>query len=99
MGAFESNSLKQFWCKREISYTKIQEIALCYLMLLSTTYLYAQEFSALPIIKNESKNRLKVSDDVRRVALSKNILYGRCKPENLKLMHTELSTKNISFQL
>ena len=70
--AFESDSLEQFWCKKAISYTKIREIALRYLMLFSTTYLCEQGFSALLTIKNKSRNRLKVSDDIR-VALSKNI--------------------------
>ena len=70
--AFESDFLSQFWCKKAISYTKIGEIALSHLMLFSTTYLCEQVFSALLIIKNKSRNQLKVSDDMC-VALSKNI--------------------------
>ena len=47
-----------------------------YLMLFSTTYLCEQGFSALLLIKNKPRNRLKVSHDIiydMRVALSKNI--------------------------
>lgn len=70
--AFESNSLESFWCKKAISYTKIREIALRYFMVFSTTYLCEQGFSALLVIKNKARNRLKVNDDLR-VALSNNI--------------------------
>ena len=70
--AFDSNCLEQFWCKQAISYPKIRNIALRYLMLFSTTYLCEQGFSALLTLKNKSRNRLHVSDDMR-VALSKNI--------------------------
>lgn len=70
--AYESNSLENFWCKNAISYPKIREVALRYLTLFSTTYLCEQGFSTLLIIKNKSRNRLKVSDDLR-VALSNNI--------------------------
>lgn len=70
--AFESYSLEKFWCKKAISYPKIREIALRYLMVFSTTYLCEQGFSALLVIKNKARNRLKVSDDLR-VALSNNI--------------------------
>ena len=86
---FESDSLEQFWCKKAISYTEIRKITLRYLlMLFSTTYLCEQGFSALLIIKNNSRNRLKVNDDMC-VALSKNItpriqyLYRRCKLKNV----------------
>ncbi|CAH0556577.1 unnamed protein product [Brassicogethes aeneus] len=65
--AFESNSLESFWCKKAICYTKLREIAI-----LSTTYLCKQGFSALLVIKNKARNRLKVSNDLL-VALSKNI--------------------------
>ena len=71
--AFESDSLSSFGIKKQvISYTKIREIALRYLMLFPTIYLCEQEFSALLIMKNKSRNRLKISDDMR-VALCKNI--------------------------
>ena len=43
-----------------------------YLMPFSTTYLCEQGFSALLIIKNKSRNLLKVSDDMH-AALRKNI--------------------------
>lgn len=70
--AFVSESLENFWCKKAISYNGVREIALHYLMLFSTTYLCEQGFSALLIIKNKSRNRLKVTDDIR-LALSNNI--------------------------
>lgn len=70
--AFESHSLEKFWCKKAISYTKIREIGLRHFMVFSTTYLCEQGFSALLVIKNKARNRLKVSDDLR-IALSTNI--------------------------
>ncbi|XP_022823722.1 SCAN domain-containing protein 3-like [Spodoptera litura] len=70
--AFESNSLESFWCKKALSYTKLREIALRYFIVFSTTYLCEQGFSALIVLKNKTRNRLKVSDDLR-VALSNNI--------------------------
>lgn len=55
-----------------MSYVKLREMALRYFMIFSTTYLCEQGFSALLVIKNKARNRLKVSDDLR-LALSNNI--------------------------
>ena len=42
--AFESGSLGQFWCNKAISYTKIREIDLRYLMLYLTTFYANKDF-------------------------------------------------------
>ena len=57
-----------------ISYIKLREVALRYLMVVSTTYLCEQGFSNLLVIKTKARNRLKVVDDLH-VALSNNISF------------------------
>ncbi|KAL4153211.1 hypothetical protein QTP88_001044 [Uroleucon formosanum] len=56
---FESSmNIEEFWCKKAITYPKLREIALRYLVMFSTTYMCEQGFSALLYIKNKQRNRL-----------------------------------------
>ncbi|KAL4143631.1 hypothetical protein QTP88_005943 [Uroleucon formosanum] len=67
---FESSmNIEEFWCKKAITYPKLREIALRYLVMFSTTYMCEQGFSALLYIKNKQRNRLDATKDMR-VALS-----------------------------
>ncbi|KAL4097691.1 hypothetical protein QTP88_022423 [Uroleucon formosanum] len=67
---FESSmNIEEFWCKKAITYPKLREIALRYLVMFSTTYMCEQGFSALLYIKNKQRNRLDAIKDMR-VALS-----------------------------
>ncbi|XP_008180095.2 protein ZBED8-like [Acyrthosiphon pisum] len=67
---FESSmNIEEFWCKKAITYPKLREIALRYLVMFSTTYMCEQGFSALLFIKNKQRNRLDATKDMR-VALS-----------------------------
>lgn len=90
MEAFESNSLESFWCTKAISYFKLREIALRYFMVFTTMYLCEQGFSAILVIKNKARNRLKVSNDLR-VALSNNI--SPRVAELVSLCHTTTKQK------
>jgi hypothetical protein len=67
---FESGmNIEEFWCKKAITYPKLREIALRYLVMFSTTYLCEQGFSGLLYIKNKQRNLLDPTKDLR-VALS-----------------------------
>ncbi|XP_025406396.1 protein ZBED8-like [Sipha flava] len=67
---FESGmNIEEFWCKKAITYPKLREIALRYLVMFSTTYLCEQGFSGLLYIKNKQRNLLDPAKDLR-VALS-----------------------------
>lgn len=69
--SFESGiNLEEFWCKKAVSYPKIREKAIRYLVMFSTTYLCEQGFSSMLLIKNKQRNRLVCEDDLR-LTLSK----------------------------
>ena len=63
---FDSDTnLEELWCRRATLYIQLQEIAFCYLLVFSTTFLCEQGFSSLLVMKNKQRNGLDVSDDMR----------------------------------
>lgn len=60
-----SMNLEEFWCRKTTLHIQLREIALRYLLVFSITYLCEQGFSSLFEIKNQQRNRLDVSNDMR----------------------------------
>lgn len=63
---FESGiNIEAFWSQEANSILKLRDIAICYLTLLLSTYLFEHGFSTQLIIKNKHRDQFDITADLR----------------------------------
>ena len=85
---FKDSKLEDFSVQMNRVYSKTSEYALKMLLPFSSTYLCESEFSALLCIKNKTRNKLSVEDDLR-CALSNTVpsIDGLVKKKQCQKSH------------